>query len=167
MAEATGEKFIGDMVGRIDPADPASLVFSIADYQVFDDELACVTWVYGGDGKQGIVLWNLEPGQENDYHQHPTTEHLHVMIEGTAEYTLDGGSADHGDHRAGGDGAGGRAARHPQPDRLPLHLHGHHQSGRVREGPGRTGLTAGGPRHAGDRHGGFGGPGWVPPTLLD
>jgi len=92
MAEATGEKFIGDMVGRIDPADPASLVFSIADYQVFDDELACVTWVYGGDGKQGIVLWNLEPGQENDYHQHPTTEHLHVMIEGTAEYTLDGGA---------------------------------------------------------------------------
>jgi quercetin dioxygenase-like cupin family protein len=92
MAEPTGEKFIGDMVGRIDPADPASLVFSIADYQVFDDELACVTWVYGGDGKQGIVLWNLEPGQENDYHQHPTTEHLHVIIEGTAEYTLDGGA---------------------------------------------------------------------------
>jgi quercetin dioxygenase-like cupin family protein len=92
MAEPTGEKFIGDMVGRIDPADPASLVFSIADYQVFDDAMAVVTWVYGGDGKQGIVLWNLEPGQENDYHQHPTTEHLHVMIQGTAEYTLDGGA---------------------------------------------------------------------------
>ena len=36
----------------------------------------------------GIVFWNLEPGQENDYHMHPTTEHLHVVVAGEVEYTL-------------------------------------------------------------------------------
>jgi quercetin dioxygenase-like cupin family protein len=84
------EKFVGDMVGRIDPAKPASLVFTIADYQIFDPSLPVVTFVYGGEGKQGIVLWNLEPGQENDYHLHPSTEHLHIVLSGTAEYTLAG-----------------------------------------------------------------------------
>jgi quercetin dioxygenase-like cupin family protein len=90
MSEPAGEKFIGDMVGRIDPDDPPSLKFRLSDYQVFDPEMATVTFVYGGEGQQGIVLWNLEPGQENDYHLHPTTGHLHIMVEGTAEYTLAG-----------------------------------------------------------------------------
>ena len=34
------------------------------------------------------MFWNLEPGQENDYHMHPTTEHLHVVVAGEVEYTL-------------------------------------------------------------------------------
>ena len=35
-----------------------------------------------------VSCWNLEPGQENDYHMHPTTEHLHVVVAGEVEYTL-------------------------------------------------------------------------------
>lgn len=91
MTEHNGERFIDELVGRIDPSNPASLVFRLADYQIFDDEMATVTFVYGGEGLQGIVLWNLAPGQANDYHLHPTSGHLHVMVEGSAEYTLDGG----------------------------------------------------------------------------
>jgi quercetin dioxygenase-like cupin family protein len=33
-------------------------------------------------------VWNLEPGQENDFHRHPDTEHIHVMLAGEAEYTV-------------------------------------------------------------------------------
>jgi len=91
MAEAPHEKFIAETAERMDPSDPPTLHFRLADYQIFDDDLPTVTFVYGGEGRQGIVLWNLGPGQENDYHQHPTTEHLHVLVEGVAEYTLDGG----------------------------------------------------------------------------
>lgn len=88
MTEAT-EKFIGDLVGRIDTADLSTLVFDLADYQLFDHALPVVTHAYGGDGNRlGIVLWNLEPGQENDFHRHPATEHLHVIVAGEAEYTL-------------------------------------------------------------------------------
>lgn len=87
------EKFIGDLVGRIDTTDPSTLVFDLADYQLFDPDLPVVTHAYGGEGgKLGIVLWNLEPGQENDYHRHPATEHLHVVIAGEAEYTLGDGA---------------------------------------------------------------------------
>ncbi len=90
MSDHPQEKFIAETGGRLDPAEPTSLKFALADYQIFDEDMATVTFVYGGDGRQGIVLWNLGPGQENDYHLHPTTEHLHVMVEGVAEYTLDG-----------------------------------------------------------------------------
>jgi quercetin dioxygenase-like cupin family protein len=34
------------------------------------------------------VVWNLEPGQENDYHRHPANEHLTFVIEGELEFTL-------------------------------------------------------------------------------
>ena len=53
------EKFIGDLVSRIDPENPATLVFDIADYQIFDPDSAVVTFAYGGRGGLGIVVWNL------------------------------------------------------------------------------------------------------------
>ena len=90
MSEHPTEKFVSELAGRLDASDPHTLRFRFADYQLFDDDAATVTFVYGGEGQQGIVLWNLNPGQENDYHLHPTTGHLHVMIEGVAEYTLAG-----------------------------------------------------------------------------
>jgi len=88
------ERFVPDLVGRIQPASPESLVVDLATYQQFDDEHAVVTLMYSniGDGGLGIVMWNLEPGQENDYHRHPETEHLHVIVAGEAEYTLAGGA---------------------------------------------------------------------------
>jgi len=81
-----GEKLVPDLMGSIDPNNLASLIFPLSRYQQFDEKLATV--VPGYVGQIGMVVWNLEPGQENDYHVHPTTEHLHIVIEGECEYTL-------------------------------------------------------------------------------
>ena len=54
---------------------------------MYSDDAATVAFAYIS-GQLGVVFWNLEPGQENDYHMHPTTEHLHVVVAGEVEYTL-------------------------------------------------------------------------------
>ncbi|MDQ1429585.1 MAG: hypothetical protein QOF40_187, partial [Actinomycetota bacterium] len=64
-----------------------SLVFDLSKYQVYSPESATVVFAYIS-GQLGMVFWNLEPGQENDFHMHPTTEHLHVVVAGEVEYTL-------------------------------------------------------------------------------
>jgi quercetin dioxygenase-like cupin family protein len=87
MAEASHEKIVAEMAHDIDRTDLSTLVFDLDKYQVYDDESATVAFAYI-TGQLGIVFWNLEPGQENDYHMHPTTEHLHVVVAGEVEYTL-------------------------------------------------------------------------------
>jgi quercetin dioxygenase-like cupin family protein len=81
------EKFVVDLLGSIDPDDLGSLKFSFSRYQQFDDELPTAVVAYIA-GQIGVVVWNLSPGQENDFHVHPATEHLHVFLEGTCEYQL-------------------------------------------------------------------------------
>ena len=61
---------------------------SMADYQIFDDDMAVVVGAPRGTLVGGIVVWNLGPGQENDYHLHPNSEHLQYLLEGELEYTL-------------------------------------------------------------------------------
>lgn len=80
------EKLVPDFMGAIDANDLGSLVFPLSRLQQFDEKLPTV--VPGYVGQISIVVWNLEPGQANDYHMHPTTEHLHIVIEGECEYTL-------------------------------------------------------------------------------
>jgi quercetin dioxygenase-like cupin family protein len=87
MAEASHEKIVAEMAKDIDRENPASLVFDLSKYQVYSPESATVVFAYIS-GQLGMVFWNLEPGQENDYHMHPTTEHLHVVVAGEVEYTL-------------------------------------------------------------------------------
>ena len=81
------EKVVLDFVGAIKPDDLSSLIFPLSKLQQFDEEKPTVVLGYV-TGQIGIVVWNLEPGQENDYHMHPTTEHLHIVIEGECEYQL-------------------------------------------------------------------------------
>jgi quercetin dioxygenase-like cupin family protein len=90
MLNESPERFVPDLVGRIDAEDPDTLIVDLATYQVFDAESAVVTLMYTNIASSGlgIVVWNLEPGQENDFHRHPDTEHLHVVLAGEAEYTL-------------------------------------------------------------------------------
>jgi quercetin dioxygenase-like cupin family protein len=87
MADESHEKLVPEMAKDIDRNDLSTLVFDVSKYQVFSPESATVVFTYI-TGQLGIVVWNLEPGQENDYHLHPTTEHLHVVLEGECEYTL-------------------------------------------------------------------------------
>jgi quercetin dioxygenase-like cupin family protein len=87
MPEESHEKIVAEMAKDIDRENPSSLVFDLSKYQVFSPESATVVFTYIS-GQLGVVFWNLEPGQENDFHMHPTTEHLHVVVEGEVEYTL-------------------------------------------------------------------------------
>ena len=87
MGDEPKEKVNADLKDRIDPEDPATFVFDPTDYLVYDEESAVVTFAWI-KGQLGIVMWNLEPGQWNDYHMHPTTEHLHVVLAGEVEYHL-------------------------------------------------------------------------------
>jgi len=87
MAEESHERIVAEMAHDIDPANLDSLVFDLDKYQVFSDDCATVAFAYIR-GQLGMVFWNLNPGQENDYHMHPTTEHLHVVVTGEVEYTL-------------------------------------------------------------------------------
>ena len=90
MLNESAERFVPDLVGRIDVENPGSLIVDLSTYQVFDADSAVVTLMYTNIASNGlgIVVWNLEPGQENDFHRHPETEHIHVMLTGEAEYTL-------------------------------------------------------------------------------
>ena len=90
MSSATEERVVTDLMGRLDPGRLDSLAFDLSTYQQFDPDRAVVTILYSNIANQGlgIVIWNLEPGQENDYHVHPSTEHLHIVLSGEAEYTL-------------------------------------------------------------------------------
>ena len=87
MADESHENLVADLAKDIDGSDIASLVFDLSKYQVYSDDAATVAFAYIS-GQLGVVFWNLEPGQENDYHMHPTTEHLHVVVAGEVEYTL-------------------------------------------------------------------------------
>jgi quercetin dioxygenase-like cupin family protein len=87
MPEAAHEKIVADMAKDIDREKLETLVFDLEKYQVYSDDMATVAFAYIS-GQLGVVFWNLEPGQENDYHLHPTTEHLHIVLEGECEYTL-------------------------------------------------------------------------------
>lgn len=81
------ERFIADLAPAMNPADPLSLVFSMSTYQTHDDE-APTAVLASATTDLGLIMWNLAPGQENDYHVHPNTEHLHIIVEGEVEYTL-------------------------------------------------------------------------------
>lgn len=80
------EKIVADLVGAIRPDDLGSLIFPLSRYQQFNN-LPTVVLGYT-TGQVGMCVWNLEPGQANDFHVHPNTEHMHIVIEGECEYTL-------------------------------------------------------------------------------
>jgi quercetin dioxygenase-like cupin family protein len=87
MAEEAHENLVADHATDVNSKDLDTLVFDLAKYQQFTADAATVVLTYV-TGQLGVVVWNLEPGQENDYHVHPTTEHLHIVLEGECEYTL-------------------------------------------------------------------------------
>lgn len=84
------ERFVAELASAMDPANLPSLVFSMSTYQIFDSE-APTAVLASAASDLGLIMWNLQPGQENDYHVHPTTEHLHIVVQGEVEYTLGDG----------------------------------------------------------------------------
>ncbi|HEY8216157.1 MAG TPA: cupin domain-containing protein [Acidimicrobiia bacterium] len=87
MADEAHENLVAEHATDVNSKDLDTLVFDLSKYQQFSADAATVVLTYV-TGQLGVVVWNLEPGQENDYHMHPTTEHLHIVLEGECEYTL-------------------------------------------------------------------------------
>jgi quercetin dioxygenase-like cupin family protein len=83
------ERFIPDLASAMNPNYTKSLAFSMATYQVFDEDAPTAVLAYMAETSDlGLLMWNLLPGQENDYHMHPASEHLQIVVQGEVEYTL-------------------------------------------------------------------------------
>jgi mannose-6-phosphate isomerase-like protein (cupin superfamily) len=68
--------------------EPATLGDGVHDprtFQRFSTDRANVVRMYA-DQDLSLVVWNLEPGQENDLHQHPENAHALLVLEGQGEY---------------------------------------------------------------------------------
>ena len=85
--EESPERLVTDYMRTLGASDLADCVLDMSKYQIFDDEVATAVSAPRGT-LGGITVWNLEPGQENDYHRHPENEHYQIVIEGELEFTL-------------------------------------------------------------------------------
>jgi len=58
-------------------------VYPISGFQQYSPDEGTVVRVYGEDPDVSVVVWNLEPGQDNSTHRHPANAHVQVVLEGT------------------------------------------------------------------------------------
>jgi len=75
--------------------DPQTLGSGVHDpraFRRFSEEKATVVRMYA-DEDLSLVVWNLEPGQENDLHQHAENAHALIVLEGEGLYLKDDGSS--------------------------------------------------------------------------
>lgn len=70
--------------------DPAERIFRIADHVVVDAQKLRSGRMYVGDEFRAVVL-TLTPGQGQETHMHPTTDHAWFIVSGTGEVTMEGG----------------------------------------------------------------------------
>jgi mannose-6-phosphate isomerase-like protein (cupin superfamily) len=61
-------------------------------YRQFSPEGGTVVVMYE-DTDLSLVVWNLEPGQENGSHVHPESAHVLLVLEGQGERIGEGGHA--------------------------------------------------------------------------
>jgi quercetin dioxygenase-like cupin family protein len=61
-------------------------------YQRFSPDRATATRMYK-DEDISLVVWNLEPGQENRSHQHPESAHTFLVLCGEGEYIREDAAA--------------------------------------------------------------------------
>lgn len=73
--------------------DPSRRVFRIADYIVVGAEKARAGRMYVGDDYRAVVI-TLAPGQAQEVHMHPATDHAWFIVSGRAEVTMEDGKRD-------------------------------------------------------------------------
>ena len=76
---------------QLTPATLGSGVYDPLDFRTFSLEGATVVRMYHDDPDASVVVWNLEPGQENDSHTHPANLHVFYVLEGEGVYLRDDG----------------------------------------------------------------------------
>ena len=65
-----------DHTKQLTPATLGDGVYDPRDFRTFNAEEATVVRLYHDDPDASVVVWNLEPGQENDSHEHPSNLHV-------------------------------------------------------------------------------------------
>jgi mannose-6-phosphate isomerase-like protein (cupin superfamily) len=75
-----------DHTKQITPETLGEGVYDPLDFRVYSDEGASVVRMYHEDPDASIVVWNLEPGQENDIHTHEQNLHVFYVLEGSGIY---------------------------------------------------------------------------------
>jgi mannose-6-phosphate isomerase-like protein (cupin superfamily) len=73
--------------------DPSKRVFRIADHIVVGTEKARAGRMYVGDNYRAVVI-TLAPGQAQEVHMHPATDHAWFIVSGKAEVTMEDGKRD-------------------------------------------------------------------------
>ena len=68
--------------------DPAKRVFHIADHIVVNGETRAGR-MYVGDDYRAVVI-TLPPGDAQEPHMHPATDHAWFIVSGTGEVTMEG-----------------------------------------------------------------------------
>jgi len=70
--------------------DPAQRIFRIADHIIVGPEKQRAGRMYVGDQFRAVVI-TLSPGQAQEVHMHPATDHAWFIVSGTGEVTMEGG----------------------------------------------------------------------------
>src|SRR3982751_3473407 len=89
-AEGEDGEMARDDSKKLTAASLGSGVIRPGEFCVFAAEEAMVVPVYS-DQDQSVVVWNLEPGQENAIHVHAANAHGIVVLQGSGAYLQDGG----------------------------------------------------------------------------
>lgn len=71
-------------------SDPSARTFVISDHIVVDAEKIRSGRMYVGDAFRAVVL-TLVPGQAQETHLHPATDHAWFIVSGTGEVTMEHG----------------------------------------------------------------------------
>lgn len=71
-------------------SDPSARSFVISDHIVVDAEKIRSGRMYVGDAFRAVVL-TLVPGQAQEIHLHPATDHAWFIVSGTGEVTMEDG----------------------------------------------------------------------------
>ena len=72
-----------DQSKRMSPESVGDGVYDPKDFRGFSPEGPTVVGMYGDDIDMSIVIWNLEPGQEDPPHSHATNAQAIYVLEGT------------------------------------------------------------------------------------
>jgi mannose-6-phosphate isomerase-like protein (cupin superfamily) len=75
----------GTQPRQLTPENLGAGVANPQDYRRFSAEAATVVRMYA-DPDLSMVVWNLEPGQENSPHVHDSNAQVFLVLEGTGVY---------------------------------------------------------------------------------
>lgn len=85
-----GVKVIAERYTDRPKTDPSKRVFKISDHIVVGAEKARAGRMYVGNDYRAVVI-TLAPGQQQELHMHPNTDHAWFIVSGTAELTMENG----------------------------------------------------------------------------